>query len=93
MEQNPKAGAMVPPGTTIILYYNERAKFNINDEPLVLVPDLTGLSVERAEKVLQEMSLKMIAHGSGLAVKQIPAAGTRLSLGMTVTVYFLEAGL
>jgi len=27
-----------------------------------------------------------------LAVEQIPAPGTRLSPGMTVTVYFLEAG-
>ena len=63
----------------------------MKSEPLVLVPDLTGLSVERAGKVLQEMGLKMAPHGSGLAVKQVPAAGTRLSPGMTVNVYFLEA--
>ncbi len=93
MEQNPKAGAMVPPGTKILLYYNEKAKYNVKSEPLVLVPDLTGLSVERAGKVLQEMGLKMAPHGSGLAVKQVPAAGTRLSPGMTVNVYFLEAGM
>ncbi|NLY89104.1 MAG: PASTA domain-containing protein [Firmicutes bacterium] len=93
MEQNPKAGAMVPPGTTILLYYNEKAKYNVKNEPLVLVPDLTGLSVEKAGKVLQKMGLKMVPHGAGLAVKQIPAAGTRLGLGMTVNVYFLEAGM
>src|SRR5690554_5726183 len=91
MEQNPKAGTMVPLKTTILLYYDEKAKYNV-EESLVLIPDLTGLSVEKVENILQEIGLTLATHGTGLAVEQIPAPGTRLSPGMTVTVYFLEAG-
>lgn len=92
MEQNPKAGTMVPPKTAILLYYDEKAKYNV-EESTVLVPDLTGLSVEKAEKILKEMGLRLTAHGTGLAVAQIPPPGTRLSPGMTVTVYFLNTDL
>ena len=92
MEQNPKAGTMVPPKTAILLYYDEKAKYNV-EESTVLVPDLTGLSVEKAEKILKEMGLRLTAHGTGLAVAQIPPPGTRLSPEMTVTVYFLNTDL
>lgn len=87
MEQNPKAGAFVPPNTTILLYLDAEAKYNGN-ESTVLVPDLTGLSTQKAVEVLESLGLKMMSNGEGLAVEQIPPPGARLAPGMTVSVYF-----
>jgi len=87
MEQNPKAGAFVPPNTRILLYLDAEAKYNGN-ESTVLVPDLTGLSTQKAAEVLKGLGLKMMGNGEGLAVEQIPPPGARLAPGMTVSVYF-----
>lgn len=87
MEQNPKAGVLAPPRTTILLYYDEAGKYN-KDESMVLVPDLTGLSVEKVIEILKDLGLTLSINGEGLAVEQIPSSGTRLSPGMQVTVYF-----
>ena len=69
-----------------------KRQYNVKNVYWFLVLIRPG-SVEKAGKVLKEMGLKMVPHGAGLAVKQVPAAGTRLSLGMTVNVYFLEVGM
>lgn len=88
LEQSPKAGAMVPPQSTILLYFDEETKYN-RDDLSVIVPDLTGLSVEKATEVIKSLGLRVIVNGTGLAVEQVPAPGTRLAPGMLVNVYFL----
>ena len=52
----------------------------------MLVPDLTGLSTQKAAEVLKGLGLKMMGNGEGLAVETPP--GARLAPGMTVSVYF-----
>ncbi|NLW55396.1 MAG: PASTA domain-containing protein [Firmicutes bacterium] len=89
--QSPKAGVTVKPKTTILLYYDEASRYR-KELSTVLVPDLTGLSLPEVEKRLTEMGLQLATNGSGIAMRQNPAPGSRLTIGATVTVYFVEAG-
>ncbi len=91
ISQSPKAGIMVKPKTTILLYFDEESKYG-KDSSTVVVPDLTGLSFSEVNKVLTDLDLKMVANGTGIAFKQLPAPGTRLSPGAIVTVYFVAKG-
>jgi stage V sporulation protein D (sporulation-specific penicillin-binding protein) len=89
--QSPKAGVMVKPKTTILLYYDEESRYG-KELSTVVVPDLTGLSVLEARNVLTKVGLQLTPSGAGIAFKQIPTPGTRLTLGATVTVYFVATG-
>ena len=89
--QSPKAGVTVKPGTTILLYYDEASHYQ-KEMPTVLVPDLTGLSLPAVEKRLTELGLQLAVSGSGIALRQDPAPGSRLAQGATVTVHFVAAG-
>jgi stage V sporulation protein D (sporulation-specific penicillin-binding protein) len=86
--QNPKAGVAVEPKTTILLYCDEESRY-LREHSTVLVPNLAGFTPQEAAKALTELGLKIAVNGSGIAYQQIPAAGTRLSTGATVTVYFI----
>jgi stage V sporulation protein D (sporulation-specific penicillin-binding protein) len=88
--QNPKAGVTVKPKTTILLYYDEESRYG-NELSTVIVPNLSGLTPQEAEKTLKKLGLKLAPQGWGIAHQQIPAPGTRLSSGATVTVYFVAS--
>ena len=84
--QTPAAGAKMPAGGTVILYTYE-------DEPvkpmdMIRVPDVTGLPIVEASRVLRSRGLLLQIEGSGLAVKQSPAAGAYAAEGDTVQVTF-----
>ena len=91
ISQSPKAGIMVKPKTTILLYFDEESKYG-KDLSTVVVPDLTGLSFSEVNKVLTDLGLKIVANGTGIAFKQLPTPGTRLSPGAIVTVHFVATG-
>ncbi len=67
---------------------NSKGTVLLDDGPLVAVPDFTGLSARRVSEVCQSLGLGMDMSGSGLAVAQDPAAGTRVRAGSSVEVRF-----
>ncbi|MDN5346808.1 MAG: hypothetical protein PWP65_372 [Clostridia bacterium] len=81
--QTPKAGAIVPPGTKVILYLQGN-----NSRPLV--PDITGLRLPEAAEVLEAYGLRLVPQGTGKAAEQQPVPGTRVSPGAQVKVIFQE---
>ena len=76
VEQLPAAGAEVPSGSLVVLYTEAEG-----EEPAteyIEVPDVTGLSMIQANRLLRSQGLEMKISGSGLAVSQEPAAGTKI---------------
>ena len=55
---------------------------------MICVPDVRGLSIVEASRALRARGLEMQLQGSGLAVRQSPAAGQYAALGDAVTVTF-----
>jgi beta-lactam-binding protein with PASTA domain len=55
---------------------------------VVLVPDVSGMSIVEANRQLRARMLEIMVEGSGLAVKQTPAAGEFARPGDTVKVTF-----
>ena len=52
------------------------------------VPDVLGLSMRDASTRLADDGLRITIVGSGLAVKQVPAAGVQIPKGSAVEVIF-----
>ncbi len=71
--QLPAAGAAMAKGSLMMLYVDNLTDLRNNSR--VQVPDVTGLSVLEANRILRSYGLKMRIEGSGLAVSQEPAAG------------------
>jgi cell division protein FtsI (penicillin-binding protein 3) len=60
----------------------------LDDRHSVTVPDFIGLDQRRVAEECQAMGLGVTVSGSGLAVRQYPAAGARASEGTPVQVIF-----
>ena len=73
-------------GSLVMLYVEGEAQTDENDR--VLVPDVTGMSVASANRLLRSCGLILRVEGSGVAVSQSPAAHTRVTPTTTVTVAF-----
>lgn len=84
--QTPAAGAKLQAGGRVMLYTYEGEPMTAAE--LVTVPDVKGMSVVEAGRQLRARGLEMVLNGSGLAVRQSPAAGTFAAPGSTVTVTF-----
>ncbi len=65
-----------------------RGRSTHNDGLLTTVPDFSGLAVRRVAEACQELGLDLALNGSGLASRQVPAAGTRVPLGTRIWVSF-----
>lgn len=85
LDQTPKAGVKVPPGSTVIVHMGE--KLPSAGEP-VQVPDVSGLSLRDASVKLSAVGLQVQAVGSGIAVSQSPVHGTVITAGSIVRVEF-----
>jgi stage V sporulation protein D (sporulation-specific penicillin-binding protein) len=86
MDQTPKAGARVPLQTNIIVYLEN---LWVEEEPEhILLPAMQGVTIKEAGEILTRLGLKMEALGTGIAFKQEPLAGTRVSKHSVVKVYF-----
>ncbi len=88
--QLPAAGTVVTEGSQVMLYTQQGNV--ITPMELVKVPDVVGLSMVEAGKMLRMRSLEMEISGSGLAVSQSPAAGEYIAPGEKVTVQFQMPG-
>ena len=84
--QVPAAGAKLRAGGSVLLYTYEGEPAQPMD--MICVPDVRGLSIVEASRALRARGLEMQLQGSGLAVRQSPAAGQYAALGDAVTVTF-----
>ena len=60
----------------------------LDQSPITVVPDFSGLAVRRVAEECQELGLELTVRGSGLAEQQSPAAGSRVPAGTGITVRF-----
>ncbi len=86
LDQTPKAGVKVAPGSTVIVYLGQQAAEL--GQP-VQVPDVIGLSLRDASVKLSTVNLQIQAVGGGVASSQSPVAGTTVPAGSIVTVNFV----
>ena len=84
--QLPAAGAVMTEGSIMMLYVDQLTDLSANGK--VAVPDVTGLSVLEANRMLRSYGLKMQIEGGGLAVSQVPAAGEEVFPTASVAVTF-----
>lgn len=75
--------ALPAPGDPI-----ERGTVVINDGPLVVVPNFSGLNERKVADQCQALGLQLTLSGLGLAAAQSPAPGTQVPEGTTVEVSF-----
>lgn len=80
--QVPLAGARVLEGTTILLFTEEDYDRNY----LIAVPDLTGMTVDEASYLLEQIGLGLQVKGKGRIIKQDIQAGERVSGGTEISV-------
>ena len=84
IRQLPEAGARMNAGALVMLYVAGPTAA----EASVTVPDVTGMPVTEANRLLKSYGLELQVEGSGLAVNQSPAAGTTVNPTTRVAVRF-----
>ncbi|MBQ4073821.1 MAG: PASTA domain-containing protein [Clostridia bacterium] len=84
--QAPAPGASLQAGGQVMLYTYEDAPVPVME--WVSVPDVEGLSIVEAGRQIRARGLEMMLEGSGLAIRQQPAAGTFTAPGTIVKVNF-----
>ena len=84
--QLPAAGAEMAGGSLVMLYVNGVQASA--DSGTTRVPDVTGLSVLEAARLLKAFGLELRIEGSGLAVSQSPAADNNVVPSTVVAVRF-----
>jgi len=87
--QTPAAGVVVRSDTRVLL---EAGGGIPGGDSRVVVPDLTGLTVEQAAGLLDRLGLQVEKVGSGVASDQNPPAGSFLPRGSPVRVNFKIPG-
>ena len=85
MEQVPASGTQLTSGGIVKLY----SKGN-DDRVSQTVPDLKGVSFERAKVMLQAKNLNIAKTGSGIVIAQNPQAGTSVDEGTVISVTLQE---
>ena len=86
ISQLPSAGAGMAQGSLMMIYVDNLTE--LRDNGKVIIPDVMGLSVQQANRLLRSYGFKMQIEGSGLAVSQNPAAGEEAYPTASVTVTF-----
>lgn len=85
LRQLPAAGATMNAGALVMLYV-EGGGIAADEE--VTVPDVAGMPVTEANRLLRSYGLELAIEGSGLAVSQSPAAGETVHPTTRVKVRF-----
>jgi len=80
-DMNPKPGYSVKEGDKIVLYTGASSTYN----KVVVAPDLTGYTKEKAVEVLNSLGLQADFTGEGLVSEQSINAGEQVSKGTTLT--------
>ena len=86
INQLPAGGARISEGSLVMLYVDKRVA--LEDNSKVSVPDVTGMSVLEANKMLRSYGLEMQIEGSGIAVSQQPEPGEEVFPTNVVRVMF-----
>ncbi len=84
--QMPSSGAKLVSGGQVMLYTYEDAPAEVAE--LVCVPNVKGLPIVEAARLLRQRELEMLIQGSGIAVGQAPMAGEYVERGASITVSF-----
>lgn len=87
VKQQPQGGAKFPAGTKVIIYLGKQGK-GVPAGQLVTMPDLKGLTMREAGQLLGKLGLQFDPQGTGVAIEQKIAPGTKVKAGSTVTVIF-----
>lgn len=85
VDQVPIAGAMVPKGSTVIIFFQEAQ--NKKENYMVAVPDLKGYSLKDALRELGALGLRTKVSGNGVVYRQEPSPGIRVNSGEVVHIY------
>lgn len=83
-DQLPAAGARMAQGSIVMLYVEGAPKPALSAR----VPDVTGMSVLEANRLIRSFGLQMRIEGNGLAVNQSPAPDENVNPSTCVTVTF-----
>ncbi|MEX2585711.1 MAG: penicillin-binding transpeptidase domain-containing protein [Balneolaceae bacterium] len=88
VSQSPGPGEEIGNGAQILLTLANPAEEHTNeeDDQLVTIPELRGLSMRQAASLLQQSGLNIEWIGSGTIYSQFPQAGEQMREGRTVTV-------
>lgn len=84
--QLPASGVSMTKGSIVMLYVDNLT--DLRDNGKVQVPDVRGLSVLEANRLINSYGLKMLVEGGGLAAEQEPEAGDEVYPTTVVTVTF-----
>lgn len=87
VNQLPKSGGRVKLSTQVVLYVGSGVK-EIPDGQEVTMPDVNGLTMREAGRLLGRLGIRMDPQGSGVAVEQKVAPGTKIKAGIAVRVIF-----
>ncbi len=82
--QLPAAGAGMAEGSLVMLYVDGATP----NAEYVNVPDVTGLSVVEANRLIRSYGLEMTISGSGIAISQTPTAGEAVMPTTNIEVLF-----
>lgn len=88
VDMNPKPGYTVKEGSKIVLYTGTTPTYN----KVVVVPDVTGLSPERAVAVFNSVGLKAEFDGNGMISDQSVEVGKEVEKGTVITLHTEEIG-
>lgn len=83
VDMNPKPGYTVKEGSKIILYTGSTPNYN----KVVAVPDVTGLSRDRAVAVFNSVGLKANFEGDGMISEQSIEPGKEVEKGTVITLH------
>ncbi len=86
LDQLPPEGATLKAGGHVMAYTAESE--SLTPEELVCVPDLKGLSDVDCARLLRQRGLLLSMSGTGLCVRQTPAAGEYAAPGTSVHLIF-----
>ncbi|MBQ3080632.1 MAG: PASTA domain-containing protein [Clostridia bacterium] len=89
-DQLPKAGVSMAKGSIVMLYMDGNTE--IDENAYVSVPDVVGMSVMEANRVIASYGLTMRVNGSGIAVSQTPEASEKVFPGAEINVDFALPG-
>lgn len=84
LDQLPPAGSELPQGGHVMAY--TAASQDVTPETLVLMPDFLGLSDLDCARVARLRGLTLQLEGTGLCIRQTPAAGEYVPPGTEVTI-------
>ena len=87
--QLPEAGVEMAKGSLVTLYLDQDPQ---QPQAQRTVPDLAGLSIAQANRLLQSYGLALEIQGSGVAVAQAPQPGAEVQAGDQVKVTFALPG-